>query len=224
MSLSSKQLLLRDAEHKFGQIFPSDKVNEILKGLTELFSYYDVERLADNNTDNDFAELLGAFIDAKRIEGRSEKTIERYQYILKRFYKSVHSPNRKDIDFQSLECTVLGKGNKERTVYLDTVAAMQLKSYLDSRTDDCEALFSGKGTDRLHPGGVRKRLNEIAASAGVENVHPHRFRRTLATNLITHGMPIQEVATILGHDKIDTTMTYVYLDKQSVKNSYRKYI
>ena len=76
----------------------------------------------------------------------------------------------------------------------------------------------------MHPGGVRKRLNEIAEVAGVENVHPHRFRRTLATNLINHGMAIQEVASILGHDRIDTTMTYVYIDKINVKNSYRKYV
>lgn len=131
--------------------------------------------------------------------------------------------NRADIDFANLECTVLGKGNKERTVYLDNVAAMQLRIYLNTRTDTCEALFAGKGSERLQAGGIRKRLNEIGEKAGVENVHPHRFRRTLATTLINHGMPIQEVAKILGHEKIDTTMTYVYIDKTNVKNAYRRY-
>ena len=107
--------------------------------------------------------------------------------------------------------------------YLDSVAAMQLQKYLDSREDDDEALFVGKGTSRMQPGGIRKCLRVIGDRAGVPNVHPHRFRRTLATNLIKHGMPIQEVANILGHEKLDTTMMYVYLDKQSVKNSYKKY-
>lgn len=100
---------------------------------------------------------------------------------------------------------------------------MLLKRYLSERNDDYPALFIGKGTERLHPGGVRKRLHDLSKAAGVENVHPHRFRRTLATNLIQHGMPIQEVATILGHDKLDTTLKYVYLDKNDVKNAYRKY-
>ena len=131
--------------------------------------------------------------------------------------------NRDDIDFVSLECTVLGKGNKERTVYLDSVAGMTIRQYLESRTDDEPALFIGKGTERLHPGGIRLMLNNLAEAAGVEHCHPHKFRRTLATNLIKHGMPIQEVAAILGHDKLDTTMQYVVLDKTQVRSSYTKF-
>ena len=106
---------------------------------------------------------------------------------------------------------------------MSSVAAMQIRSYLAARTDDHEALFIGRGTERMHPGGVRLMLNNLADKAGVEHVHPHKFRRTLATNLIRHGMPIQEVASILGHDKLDTTMQYVVLDQTEVKNSYRKY-
>ena len=131
--------------------------------------------------------------------------------------------DRDSIDFSSLEVTVLGKGNKERTVYLDPVAGMTIRQYLANRRDDSPALFVGKGTERLKPGGVRLMLNNLAEDAGVEHVHPHKFRRTLATNLIRHGMPIQEVAAILGHDKLDTTMQYVVLDKTDVKNSYRKF-
>lgn len=131
--------------------------------------------------------------------------------------------NRTDINFDSLEVAVLGKGNKERTVYLNSVAGMLIKQYLGTRNDDSQALFIGKGTERLKPGGVRLMLNKLAEAAGVSHVHPHKFRRTLATNLIRHGMPIQEVAAILGHDKLDTTMQYVVLDKTDVKNSYRKY-
>ena len=131
--------------------------------------------------------------------------------------------DRGDVDLQSLECKVLGKGNKERTVFLDQVAAATLQAYLDTRTDDHPALFIGKGTTRMHPGGIRKMLVDLGAAAHVTHVHPHKFRRTTATNLIRHGMPIQEVAAILGHDKLDTTMQYVVLDKSDIKNSYRKY-
>lgn len=132
--------------------------------------------------------------------------------------------NRNDVDLVNLECTVLGKGNKERTVFLDPVTGMLIREYLKQRTDDLPALFIGKGTDRIKPGGIRKLLKDIQARGNIEtNVHPHKFRRTLATNLIRHGMPIQEVASILGHDKLDTTMQYVVLDKTDVKNSYKKY-
>ena len=132
--------------------------------------------------------------------------------------------NRNDIDFNALECTVLGKGNKERTVYLDQIAGMVLQEYLATRKDSYEALFIGKGSQRLTPHGVRFMLTTLAEKAGVDHVHPHKFRRTLATNLIRHGMPIQEVAAILGHDKLDTTMQYVILDKTDVKHDYCKYI
>lgn len=132
--------------------------------------------------------------------------------------------NRDDVDLVNLECTVLGKGNKERTVFLDPVAGMAISEYLAQRKDDSPALFAGKGTPRIHPGGVRAMLVRIAGVAEVDHVHPHKFRRTLATNLIRHGMPIQEVASILGHDKLDTTMEYVVLDKSGVKNAYRRYV
>ena len=131
--------------------------------------------------------------------------------------------NRDDVDLNSLECTVLGKGNKERVVYLDQVAGMVLRNYLDQRTDDHPALFIGRGSERMTPHGIRKMLNQLGEKAHVEHVHPHKFRRTTATNLIRHGMPIQEVAAILGHDKLDTTMQYVVLDKTDVKAAYRKY-
>ncbi len=131
--------------------------------------------------------------------------------------------NRDDIDFANLECRVLGKGNKERTVYLDSVSAMVLQNYLNSRTDELPALFIGKRTNRLTDHGVRQMLVKLGVASNVEHVHPHKFRRTRATALIRHGMPIQEVAAILGHDKLDTSMAYVVLDKADIKASYRKY-
>ena len=131
--------------------------------------------------------------------------------------------DRNSIDFDHLEVTVLGKGNKERTVYLDEVGAMLLQQYIAERGDTSPALFAGKGSERLTPGGVRYILSKVGRKAGVDNVHPHRFRRTLATSLINRGMSIQEVAAILGHENINTTMTYVYIDKVNVKNAYKKY-
>jgi site-specific recombinase XerD len=131
--------------------------------------------------------------------------------------------NRDDVDLSNLECTVFGKGSKERTVYLDAVAGMVLREYLDERTDDLPALFIGKGTDRITPHGVRFMMTKLQNKCMVDHVHPHKFRTTRATDLIRHGMPIQEVAAILGHEKLDTTMKYVVLDKTDIKNSYRKY-
>ena len=128
-----------------------------------------------------------------------------------------------DIDMQARAVTVLGKGSKQRKVYLDDVAILYLRRYFKERNDSSPALFVGKGSARLTPDGVRYILRQIEEHSGVEHVHPHRFRRTLATNLISHGMAIQEVAAILGHDKIDTTMTYVYIDQRAVENAYRKF-
>lgn len=127
------------------------------------------------------------------------------------------------MDLANLECTVLGKGNKERTVFLDSVTGMLIRDYLNQRKDDSPALFLSKRKKRLTAGGVRAMMVRLAKASTVEHVHPHKFRRTLATSLIRHGMPIQEVAAILGDDKLDTTMQYVVLDKTDVKNSYRKY-
>ena len=131
--------------------------------------------------------------------------------------------NRDSVNMKSLECVVHGKGNKERTVYLSQVAGMFLTEYLEGRNDNKDALFIGKGTDRFQPGGVRAMLKELAKNVEVEHVHPHKFRRTLATELSRHGMPIQEVANILGHEKIDTTMKYLVLNKEDIKSDYRKY-
>ena len=133
------------------------------------------------------------------------------------------SLDRSAFDPRTLEVVVTGKGDKERKVYLDEVAGMMLQEYLDDRLDREPPMFIGSQMERLTPGGVRCMLKDIAKLADVENVHPHRFRRTLATNLQRRGMPIQEVAHILGHEKLDTTMKYTVLNDDEVKNDYRKY-
>ena len=325
MSYATKQVLLKNFEKRAENSLTVSSLNEIMNILAEELNHYDV---TETDVDNhDYIDLLSMFIDAKRIEGRSEKTLAHYNYIIKRMMEEIKTPiksitvyhlrsylmqmktkgisdktiegvrsvlssffiwlqkegllpsnpcanlntikcikkvrhpfsdvdiaklkdscsttrdkclisfllatgcriseacelNYNQIDFQNLECVVHGKGNKERTVYIDSVTAMLLKRYLTERKDNSPALFIGKGSTRMTPGGIRFRLRSIAKNAGVDNVHPHRFRRTLATNLINRGMPIQEVAEILGHDKIDTTMRYVFIQKNNVKNAYKKY-
>ena len=325
MSIESKKTLLNNLERRLSEVLTASDMAKTMGALSDVLAGFDVQQIITADPGND--DMLGAYISALQIEGRSVKTIERYKYLIKRLMASVGvstrevtvyhirrflaeekargiadrtlesmrqvysayfnwlqrenliqlNPtanlgavkyakkvkttytevdieklkfqcesirdraiicfllstgcrisemtqlNRGDIDFTSLEVTVLGKGNKERTVYLDPVAGMTIKEYLASRKDDEPALFTGKGSERLTPGGVRFMLRNLADKTGVDHVHPHKFRRTLATNLIRHGMPIQEVASILGHDKLDTTMKYVILDKTDVKNSYRKY-
>ncbi len=131
--------------------------------------------------------------------------------------------NISDIDFEAMECVVTGKGNKERYVYLSEVAAMHLKEYLGSRKDDYEALFTGKGTERLQKNGIEAIVKNIGKKAGVDYAHPHRFRRTLATNLLDRGMNIQDVAEILGHADLKTTQIYCYISKKNVKAAFCKY-
>lgn len=131
--------------------------------------------------------------------------------------------NRDDLDMQKQCVAVLGKGNKMRMVWFDDETAWWVEEYLATRKDASPALFKGRRDPRASPAGVREMLHRLAGEAGVENVHPHRFRRTRATSLIDHGMPIQEVSTLLGHEKLDTTMRYVYTKDQNVANDYRKY-
>lgn len=326
MSIEEKALLLNTLEEKLSTMVTAHDMSTVLAAVSDVLESYDVQHVVLAATGKD--DMLQAYLSAMQIEGRSEKTIERYRYLIGKLmaavgvqtrsitvyhlrgflakeksrglsdrtlegFRQVYSAyfgwlwrenliernpaanlgaikcakkikvvytevdlerlkcaccskrdkaivtflaatgcrisemtqlNRNDVDLNRLECTVLGKGNKERTVYLNPVAGMALSEYLDSRTDKQDALFIGKGTDRIHPGGVRAMLKRIEGKTAVDNVHPHKFRRTLATNLIRHGMPIQEVASVLGHDKLDTTMQYVVLDKSSVKNSYQKYV
>lgn len=131
--------------------------------------------------------------------------------------------DKDDVDLIKHECIVLGKGNKQRTVYFDAVTGMLLKEYIDSRNDDSPALFIGKGSERLTPGGVRFMLNRLGSVSGVEHVHPHKFRRTQITNLVDRGMPLQLVRDLAGHAKLDTTLEYVVTQQSSVKSAYEKY-
>ncbi len=134
--------------------------------------------------------------------------------------------NIMDIDFQSRECVVLGKGNKQRKVYFDARTKLHLQKYIDSRDDDNEALFVSlqKPHNRLLISGVEIRLRELGAKLNLNKVHPHKFRRTLATTAIDKGMPIEQVQQLLGHQSIDTTLQYAMVNQNNVKQSHRKYI
>ena len=134
--------------------------------------------------------------------------------------------NRDDINFNERECVVFGKGNKERLVYFDARTKIHLQNYLDSRTDENPALFVTLRAphNRLQIGGVEMRLRQLGRRLSIPKVHPHKFRRTLATSAIDKGMPIEQVQQLLGHQKIDTTMHYAMVKQQNVKLAHRKYI
>lgn len=335
ISIEAKHEFLREVSDGISDKLPSTHADTALSVIADTMGNYEIESTGTQDDAAEKEDCLKAFLDARRVEGRSEKTIERYEYVIHKFYgtcergprrttvyhirrflaerkdagnsdrtiegyrailygyfqwltreglitanpvgniatihyeKKVREPyssvdlyklheccnverggrcttdrnkaiiavlestgcriselcgmNRTDINFNDAECVVHGKGNKNRVVYLDRVAIMLVQRYLDSRTDDLPALFIGKRSDRMTPGGVRHLLKLFEEKAGITNVHPHRFRRTLATNMIQRGMPIQEVSILLGHERLDTTMTYCYTNQDSIKSSYYRY-
>lgn len=134
--------------------------------------------------------------------------------------------NRDDIDFNERECVVVGKGDKERMVYFDARTKLHLQQYLASRTDNEPALFVSLRSphNRLTIGGIEVRLRELGKRLGINKVHPHKFRRTLATMAIDKGMPIEQLQRLLGHQRIDTTLQYAMVKQSNVKLAHRKYI
>ena len=134
--------------------------------------------------------------------------------------------NKTDVDFENREIVVLGKGLKERIVYFDARTKIHLQNYLKTRTDNTPALFVSllQPYKRLEISGIEIMLRNLGKELGLQKVHPHKFRRTLATKAIDKGMPIEQVQTLLGHQKIDTTMEYAMVDQENVKNSHKKYI
>lgn len=327
MSILDKKLLLSDIEERLNNYIPANTVKQIMLDAGEALANYEVTTLTPDGGKDESSQLIKMFLDAKAIEGKSEKTIARYDYILNRLHKDVgvplkkmtvyhlrqymmsekergismntikgntqcwssffawvrneglvdHDPtanlgqvkakaevelpfnseqiqlikeacqndlqlavvhfllttgcrvselcsvNREDVDYRNLRLTVTGKGDKTRTVYIDNVTALMLKRYLATRKDINPALFVNRFCKRYEAGGIRLMLKGIEERSHVPSVHPHRFRHTLATNLVDRGMSIQEVAAILGHANLDTTMTYVAVNQRNTENNYRKY-
>lgn len=134
--------------------------------------------------------------------------------------------NMSDIDFTERSCIVLGKGNKEREVYFDARTKLHLQEYLEQRTDSDPALFVSRNSPhtRLTIGAIQRIVRTLGKQAEISKVHPHKFRRTLATRAIDKGMPIEQVQRLLGHQKIETTMHYAMVNQSNVKIAHRKYI
>lgn len=134
--------------------------------------------------------------------------------------------NKADINFNERECVVFGKGDKERIVYFDARAKIHLQNYIDSRMDGNPALFVTLRSphERIKIGGIETRLREMGKALDIEKVHPHKFRRTLATMAIDKGMPIEQLQQLLGHKRIDTTLQYAMVKQSNVKQAHRKYI
>ena len=134
--------------------------------------------------------------------------------------------NKADINFNERECVVFGKGDKERVVYFDARTKIHLQNYIDNRTDENSALFVTLRAPytRITIGGIESRLREMGKALEIEKVHPHKFRRTLATMAIDKGMPIEQLQQLLGHKRIDTTLQYAMVKQSNVKQAHRKYI
>lgn len=327
MAMDAKVSFMEQIERSCSDKLTVKDMSVLLNIVSDILENFDMRETFNRTNDNEKDDLLESFVSSLQIQNRSQKTIERYRYIIKRFmsYVNIHtrkvnvyhirnwlsteknrgvadstlescrqvlssyfgwlhreslveknpivnvgtikipkkqklifgdddiekmirccnnpreraiihflrstgcrvsemtSLNRDAVDFGSQECIVHGKGDKERFVYLDSLATMALREYFMSRTDDNEALFINRFKERIHPGGIRCILKDIGKAAGVPHVHPHKFRRTLATEMTRRGMSIQDAANILGHEKLDTTMKYIVLNKDNVKSSYRKY-
>ena len=134
--------------------------------------------------------------------------------------------NKNDINFNTMSIIVYGKGKKEREVYLTPTSCLYLRKYLNSRKDNNDALFVNLKNpyNRLTVSGIEQIIRNLGTECGIDNVHPHKFRRTMATNLLNKGMPIEEVKELLGHTKLDTTMIYCNVEKENVKYSHHKYM
>ena len=335
MSVFQRKQMVEEMSKGFHNVLPNEQANQVTQIAEIVSENYEIDERISPEEMHETEEILNAYFMALKIEGKTEKTIDHYSYILRKFFEFVCVPvsritvfhvrryleqcktngncdrtiedkrsdlsaffkwlynediidknpmrnipaikfekkvkevysktdiyrlhdncdiicgdrcseirnkailalleatgcriseicrlNRDDINFLNLEIKVYGKGKKERIVYIDKLSAMLLKEYLESRTDNLPALFIGKGSDRMTPGGIRKLLSLIAEKANVEHAYPHKFRSTLGTDLISHGMPIQEVQQLFGHEDINTTMQYISVDQQAVKNSYNKY-
>lgn len=134
--------------------------------------------------------------------------------------------NISDVDFEARECVVFGKGDKERRVYFDAKAKLHSLNYLSERKDNNPALFVTLDApyDRLKISGVEIRIRTLGRKLNMEKIHPHKFRRTMATRAIDKGMPIEQVQKLLGHSQIDTTMQYAIVNQTNVKTSHQKFI
>ena len=189
---------------------PCKRIHKIKASITvkEVLSDEDIEHLRDNCTIlRDLAMIDFLYSTGIRVGEIVELDID-------------------DINFEERECIVHGKGDKERKVYFDAKTKIHLKKYLDSRTDDNPALFVTIRSPfkRLKAGGIEVRIREMGERLEINKVHPHKFRRSMATRAIDKGMPVEQLQKILGHEQIDTTMRYAIVNQSNVKASHKKFM
>lgn len=226
---------------KFKRGISNSFLNSIRKNLSSFFSWQHergvlqrnpikavdsikVEKHMQNPFTDEELELIKMNCDNIR-----DKALIEFLYVTGVRVSELTNLNISDIDFQTLEVNIInGKGGKDRKTYLTPTASLHLKRYLSQRTDDNPALFTtirkykNRTTYiRLTTDAIRKRLKTLEKRSHVNDIHPHRFRHTLATNLLKKGMPVQEVQRILGHESIETTMIYCKISNDNVKHSYR---
>ena len=209
-------------------------LDNIRKCLSSFFSWLSEEGFIGRNPCRalksiKYMKIIKKPFNAEELEKLKSACVKQRDLALVSFLYStgcrvseVVSLNINDVDFKKREICVIGKGGKERTVYLTEVAAMHLKEYLDGRKDRKDALFLGKGERRLGKNGIEILLKRIGKKAQVGNVHPHRFRRTLATYMIDHGASLQDVQAILGHEDIRTTQIYVFTAQRNVRQAFER--
>jgi site-specific recombinase XerD len=204
---------IRWALSLYQQRVSNTTANNRRKNLSAFFRWLTLEEIIPKNPMLKIHEIKSRYVTKKPFSDEDvEKLLDNCDTI----------KNREDIDFKSGECTVIGKGNKERTVYISERSMYYIKEYIMTRKDNLEPLFLNDHGTRLSKESIRQRLHKIGDVAKVSNVHPHRCRRTLATELARKGMPIQYVQQILGHAKLDTTMIYCICDKKNVENEFNK--
>lgn len=204
--------------------------------LSALFNWLQSKNLIKNNPMKGISPIKvdkvikEAFTDVELEQLRRATENARDLAIVELLYASgmrvseMEQLNRSDIDLINKVVKVYGKGGKERRVYISNTAAYYLEMYLKTRKDSDFALFvsNRKPYERLEVSAIQRMLRKLGKKTGIEKVHPHRFRRTLATNLLRKGMTIEEVSQILGHEKLDTTMVYCNINQDTVKNQYMR--
>lgn len=326
MAYDAKYSFLMDVEKRLSSEVTADAMHKALSIIADMMEGYEMRQTMTDNDEKD--DLFDCYMSAMKVQGRSEKTLKQYDYVIRKFMAAVKVPtrrvtvyhvrnylaaekarglqdstiesirqplsayfkwlqletliernpmanvgaikcakkkrkcfsdielelitrnckctrdraiilfldatgcrisemvelNREQVDLDNMKCVVHGKGNKERVVYFDAVTGLVLRDYLTSRTDCNDALFVSEKRphNRFLDNGVRTMMKKIAKASGVDHIHPHKFRRTLATYLHRHGMSIEEIARVLGHEKIDTTMRYIVQNDAEVESAYRK--
>lgn len=238
LEMTDEDLLLHLARQKFQRNLGNRYLNHKRIVFRSFFGWLRRKRYIAENP----AELLDQirydttikkpYTDEDREKIRCSCTRERDLALVDVLYSTaarvseIAALNRSDIDFVESGCIVHGKGGKERPVYLNATAAYHLQMYLQGRTDGNPALFVGcrKPHKRLSRNGIEEILRRLGRAAGVDNVHPHRYRRTALTNAANRGMPLQDVQYLAGHASPDTTMIYCTVDRSKVKAEHKMYL